>query len=295
LPTPASRLAPAVLLLALAGSGCDGAPSTTWHEELAAPSLEAVAWSGSRYAAVGYLKAGSSPDGAHWTWSDAAAPLSAVCWTGQEFLAVGNYGAVATSPDGLAWTDRSTGDGAQLFEGVASSGSRAVAVGNGPVVWTSEDLTTWTANDLGGATVLSAVIFTGQGFVAVGHWGFAGAVATSPDGLAWTLHAPVVAGELTAVAWSGTWLVAVGGNVYTSTDGASWEVARRPSGTPALTAVTWTGHAFLAVGRGGTILSSRDGLDWAAERSGTATDLLGVAAGPSSAVAVGPISLLSWP
>jgi len=82
---------------------------------------------------------------------------------------------------------------------------------------------------------------------------------------------------LAGVAWSGERFVAVGagGTVLTSLDGSAW--AGATSGTSAdLSGVLWTGSQFLAVGAAGTVLGSADGLAWTARTSGVTVDLLSV-------------------
>jgi len=46
----------------------------------------------------------TSPDGIAWTRRTSSANLDGVTWTGTQLAAVGVGGAVATSPDGVTWT-----------------------------------------------------------------------------------------------------------------------------------------------------------------------------------------------
>jgi hypothetical protein len=59
-----------------------------------------------------------------------------------------------------------------------------------------------------------------------------------------------------------------------------------PQGNP-LNSVMWTGDQLVAVGDGGAILASPDGLDWSAGNSGSAIPLSSVAWMGSRGVAVG--------
>jgi hypothetical protein len=96
----------------------------------------------------------------------------------------------------------------------------------------------------------------GTQFVAAGFDdAFEGKLATSPDGLNWTLQPGFAsATQYRGIAWNGTTLVSVGvgvGGVFfiiTSEDAVSWteQVSPNPSGF--LGAVIWTGTQFLAVG-----------------------------------------------
>ena len=60
----------------------------------------------------------------------------------------------------------------------------------------------------------------------------------------------------------------------------------RPQGNP-LQAITYANSTFVAVGEGGTILTSADGIAWTRRTSGVTTPLYGVAYGNGTFVAVG--------
>ena len=59
------------------------------------------------------------------------------------------------------------------------------------------------------------------------------------------------------LAWTGTQFIAVGtgGTILTSPDGASW-TARTSGKTTNLHGIVWSGSKFVAVGDNGTILTS---------------------------------------
>ena len=72
------------------------------------------------------------------------------------------------------------------------------------------------------------------------------------------------------------------------TDAQSSDWTNRVSGLPhALSEVIWDGDAFIAVGYGGTVLTSVDGIAWLAIESGTGADLNDVAFYGSDIFAVG--------
>jgi hypothetical protein len=79
--------------------------------------------------------------------------------------------------------------------------------------------------------------------------------------------------------------VGAGGTVLTSLDGTTW-TAQAPLTTNDLTAITFGGQ-FVAVGKGGVILTSLDGLAWETRTSGTTNDLLAVTRTVSGYTAVG--------
>jgi hypothetical protein len=105
------------------------------------------------------------------------------------------------------------------------------------------------------------------GFVAEGYGSDAAAMcapATQPIDLS---HV-----SINGIVWTGTLFVAVaagpGGNglIFTSIDGLKWSV--RSSGTPSLRGIVWSGSQIVAVGTGGTIVTSPDGYRWSAQISG---------------------------
>lgn len=94
--------------------------------------------------------------------------------------------------------------------------------------------------------------------------------------------------DLQGIAWSGTQFVAVGsgGTILTSPDGITW--TSRNSGTSGvLNGATWSGTKFVIVGEDGTILTSPDGTTWTSRISGVRNSLHGVTWSGTEFVAVG--------
>jgi serine/threonine protein kinase len=109
-----------------------------------------------------------------------------------------------------------------------------------------------------------------------------------PPGNTWTLRSSPTSQNLYSVAWSGGQFVAVGagGTILTSPDGSTWTA--RPSPTAAdLIGVAWVGSRFVAVGYSGTILSSPDGSTWTPQPSPTSVYLWAVAWSGGKYVIVG--------
>jgi hypothetical protein len=199
------------------------------------------------------------------------------------FVAVGEGGAILTSPDGAHWTTQSSPTSLDLF-GVAFGAGRFVAVGGndvsgaGIVLAGSADGSSWTVEDVSStlAAPLSSVRFLDRAFVAVGN----GAEMTSSDGLAWSdpgACAAAIAGptvDFFDVAYGAGTYVVVGthngtdgsgnltydGYIATSSDGTNWGAL--PQTSAYLSGVTWGGGRFVAVGRGGAILTSSDATSW---------------------------------
>jgi len=107
-------------------------------------------------------------------------------------------------------------------------------------------------------------------------------------GLVWSARAPPTLQPLSAVTFAGAQFVAVGGAgaVVTSPDGAAWTAQGSGTGAP-LSGVTWTGAQVVAVGGTGTVLTSPDGVAWTTRASGSTAALLAAAWTGSQLVAVG--------
>ena len=91
------------------------------------------------------------------------------------------------------------------------------------------------------------------------------------------------------------WLVDKAGDI--SLDSTAWysvsDWTSRVNGLPyVLNDVIWDGVVFIAVGNGGTIVTSADGIDWTASESGAEANLYAVAAYDSDIFAVGENILL---
>jgi hypothetical protein len=276
--------------------------------------LNAVAWSGTQFAAVGGIPGSSvtiltSPEGITWTPRNSGISplnvLNAIASSGTQFVVVGSSNVfnapapILTSPDGISWTPRVSGTMGGLT-GVVWSGTQFVAVGSMPsvsdTILTSPDGITWTSRAPGTNKSLSAVTWSGSQFVAVGG---NGQILTSPDGAIWT---PQDSGSpsfsFRGVAWSGALFVAVGTNfapccgdaIVTSPDGVTW--TPRSSGTTAFPVAVISQIAqFMAVGfasgTGGTIITSPDGATWTRRASGAGAILAGIATSPTRVVIVG--------
>jgi hypothetical protein len=119
------------------------------------------------------------------------------------------------------------------------------------------------------------------------------AQADALDHWVWRNPSPF-ASWLRSVCFGGDRFVAVGdgGMVHTSADGLSWDAGMR-IGTNYLNAVAHLGGQFIAVGDNGTILTSPDALGWISRSSGTTNHLLAVTYGNGRFVVCGTASQLT--
>ena len=129
----------------------------------------------------------------------------------------------------------------------------------------------------------------GTRFIAVGEKDtpFVGphaVVLFSADGASWTQREFDTVGNPSAVAWSGSRLVAtaLSGHILTSSDGPDWLGQNQTFSWP-LSSVVWAGTQFMALGASGdlpsatVVVTSPDGVNWA--RSYLSLTLIGSFAG----------------
>jgi hypothetical protein len=265
-------------------------PRTMWIRRVHASrgDLRAVAWSGSRFLAVGSeYEVLASVDGREWIRHDKGlaffGDFNDILWDGERFVAIGD-GSVYTTTDGVDGTASLHLEIGEV-SAVAWNGEVYVAVGEEGHVFTSLDAETFTPQESGTVEWLQDVAWTGAQFVAVGGNGL---ILTSPDGVSWTKQVSMTTAPLSAVASSDTGLVVVGtAVVVTSPDGVSWTAHEATAGYTAVSFVEHLGR-FVASGYGGQISTSADGVSWSEAVSLTPQSVLdGIAAGDGIVVAVG--------
>ncbi len=276
--------------------------------------LVGIAYGNSQFVAVGGLGGiVTSSDGINWVNRQSGATnrhfFAGITYGNNQFVAVGDAGPgpgiIVTSPDGINWTDRSSGTDYRLLA-VAYGNNQFVALAPGPLnhqTVTSPDGVTWTPHTTDYA--FTRIAYGNTQFVAVGG----GQIASSSDGVTWTLRYDAGSGSLTGfagIAYGNNQFVAVGtgnyngtnqyGAIMTSPDGVTW--TERGSGTTSqLNGVCYGNNQFVAVGTGyfpggggdsTTIVTSPDGITWNRRPSETTSGpLLAIVYGGSQFVAVG--------
>ena len=218
--------------------------------------------------------------------------LKAIIFTGAQFVVLAADGSVLTGADGFTWTLAGTvpagGAGMNgIALGTVSGSPVYVAVGSGGRIFWSTDLVTWNAAASTTAEDLFGVAFLPSGFVAVGA---NGTLLTSPDGANWTAQVSGTGSALRSVAFglslaAGSRYVAVGdGTIVTSTDAATWTPVPSPPASNLQSVVF--GSRFVAVGQGGAVAYSDDGINWSLLTAGS-LDLNRVIFVPGMYMAVG--------
>jgi photosystem II stability/assembly factor-like uncharacterized protein len=239
----------------------------------------------------------TSADGAIWVSraSGSSNALRDVAWSGSRFVAVGDAGAVVVSTDGSSWSALALNT-TDILSSVAWNGTSFVVPSTGFVatagVLRSADGLSWTSDTLGLAPPIRSLQVTSAGLLGVGE---SGMIFSSPDGKRWS-HAPAAAttSDLYAIGSNGSTLVAVGarGTIVTSVDGVSW-TARSGGYRDAVTAIDFDGRQYVATGVFGTVLTSADGSAWTFRgQFGEQRHLYGIAGSGRRWVAVGEKSTI---
>jgi len=157
----------------------------------------------------------------------------------------GHHWSIALAP-GSTWND------------VKWGGGRFVAVGDGGSIASSTDGTHWTHSDSPDRTYWQSVAWGGAaGWVALGGDKL---VATSPDGLAWTVQPALAANPSAGVIafGNGVFVATSAAGSWVSTDGKTWTtVAANLSG------IAFGNGVFVGVAAGGPVASA-DGRTWPA-------------------------------
>ncbi len=202
--------------------------------------------------------------------SEQAGTCRGVIWANNQYVAVGDAGLVMTSPDGKAWTKRTSGS-TRNFYAVTYGNGLYVAVGYHGIVYTSPNGTTWTERipfTTDGVSFTSIAYNGTDLFVAGG----VGRVAISPDGITWTPVAAGISNQLSGMYYAnGKFIAAASGpNAFSSTNGVSWTRLTLPGADPYLNNISICyGNGLWVLGGGkGQIFTSPNGTTWTKRNSG---------------------------
>ncbi len=239
-------------------------------------NLRDIAYNGARYVSVGSNGTVlTSSDGINWTAAQitpavpSGTSFEALVWSGSLFVAVGTSGIIYTSPDGLTWTQQSSGTLDNLW-GIAWTGSRFVVVSDSTTdnirVLISSDGVHWSSTPFNPsyATSLFGIHWTGTELVAAGGASNSSGktvaiIATSPDGISWTIDYSTIPDIFADAILNGTQYAAVGqdtGYIYASTDGTTWTVQTPTFQNVGLEKLAMQNGQMVATGYAGAIFRS---------------------------------------
>lgn len=292
-------------------SSADGMAWTGQVTNTRARLLDAAVNDAGRYVVVGEDgTALASDDTVEWTVTTALGlvrrpALYGVVARGNRFVAVGSSTAIVSSTNGLDWTEHSyvtlPSQPVVLRDVAVSTSGVYVAVGGNGAVYTSNNGNDWNPappiTEVPDARLRRVAWISGTGlnyFLATGDDGSADdplLLQSFDTGINWSNISSSLPGSATpttlkAIAYSGAGLV-LGGNrslLQSPNTALDWQTVSpdHPDLVADLNDLVSPafppGRSHLAVGAGGAVLSSADGLTWQREISGSNTMLRGIAA-----------------
>lgn len=240
--------------------------------------VEKILWNGSKFVALainGNKTTGIllSDTGTEWKVNSLPATIEGISdmvWDGKKYIALCHKGArffIATSTDGLKWTERKDVKNDYLVD-LLWTGKNFVAVGYSGIIYTSPDGITWTKRKSGTDTDLYSVAWNGSRYVAAGARYDQQITLISKDGITWSKGRTTkeLYGMPKQILWNGKQFLMLRelGNADVSADGVKWKTTE--AGKYALNRVLWNGNSYVAVAGnlsyGSHILTSSDGVKW---------------------------------
>jgi len=197
-----------------------------------------------------------------------------------------------TSPNGSAWTSRISGSSRDHGQIKYNDGYFVLGSGTGGgdgFIYGSPDGVTWTYGAQGavGSNAAQCGIYVaalGRTFAGGAQYKYNNAVPTAAT--PWVGSATGLTGTIYDIAWSPTQSIAIicGANgIFSSTNLTGWTL--RVAG--GMNGVAWCSDQFVAVGTGGTIYTSPNGIVWTLQTSGTTNALYGVSQGNGFIIVTG--------
>lgn len=196
-----------------------------------------------------------------------------------------SFGGIATSSDGITWTQQVAGGrGAELYS-VAYGNGRFVAVEQYGGIVSSTDAIEWTWLDSTISKRLRKIAFANNLFFAMGD---SGKIFTSPDGLSWNTVKLPLSKYVEGIAYhDGLYVLAGSGTVFTSNDAITWKTQN----TGMSYGFDWIAHIngrFLFNINNDWLLTSPDGVNWTKEKyNGPLTGITSLAYGNGKYIGVG--------
>jgi hypothetical protein len=219
--------------------------------------VEGLTYGQGRYVLISAFGVHVSTNGIDWTGlgDPVGHQLTSITYANHLFVLTSLIGGIATSPDGLTWTARTSGTTRDLWGAAYGNGGWVVvgSSGSGGVYVNSSDGQTWTAHNFSAAN-LRNIVFGSGNFVMVGDSGYA---ASSTNGTAWTQRFTGAPGAINGICYADGYFLTVGdsGYVGSSSDVTNWAI-RISGGTASLQRVAFGGGTFVATGYGGLLQQS---------------------------------------
>jgi len=231
----------------------------------------------------------TSPDTITWTNRTSGFGSNAVralTYADGLFVAVGDTGNMTTSTDGISWTTRDPILTGRIYS-VTYGDGLYLAASRGKIT-TSTDGTTWTQQNSGPDGNIFSLAYGDGLYLAAGD---DGELETSPNGTTWTSRTTGFLSyiDIEALAYGDGLYVAgaANGELRTSTDGITWTSRTSGFDSTPISALTYADGVYVAVGGSGKLSTSTDGTTWTSRTTGTGSTLYGVTYGDGVCLAVG--------
>lgn len=166
-----------------------------------------------------------------------------------------------------------------LYSG-SGAGSGAPSLASTNNITSTSSVTGYLASSGAGGSAINVVNASATTNLVFGNGTFAvttgqGVIATSADGLSWSLSAAVASVTFTTIIYNGSNWVAIGNNniFYTSSDLVTWTAAGSLADQVFIRWFAYNGSLYVAVTDGGRIFTSTDLATWTQRTSGTTATL----------------------
>ncbi|AUR52801.1 hypothetical protein [Aquella oligotrophica] len=185
------------------------------------------------------------------------------------------------------------------LQSIAKNGSSYLAVDNLGNMYSSNNASNWSQVDLSGVSGLTTGTVLNTVYCPSNNLCFAvgenGTILKTTDGTSWTKLDSGTTRNLMAMVCQDNNCVIAGGNNATNTgtllysnDYTGWVVTTATLPTSKFNGITYYNNKYFAVGNGGVIYASTNGLNWSSVTSSTTNDLNAIACGENiGCVAVG--------
>lgn len=244
----------------------------------------------------------TSTNGVTWTKRNfpTSGEIKSSAVSGTSIVALSARTTHVSTDGGVNWTARAFPSSiASDMNGIAANGATLVAVGgNGEIFYSTNSGTNWAAPATPNAESekhLTSIAFGGVSptnyWMAVGAGGTVRRTGSNPSG-SWSNTVNInTTQRLDAIIWAPAphnlfVAVGTGGVVFTTTNGIAW-TERLTGFNVGLYSITYTNNQFVATGQNGHVITSTDLDNWKKETSGSSSALLNVKWDGRQVLAVG--------
>lgn len=252
----------------------------TLRQQNFSTALYDVIWANNQWMAVGRKGAiYSSSDGVTWNRQNSSTQfdLHKVIWQNEQWFAWNNYGIILNSADGQNWLSQLTDTLTETFTEISVDTSNFLhqITTNGEqwllydheYLYMGDSSLNWQRHQLHiPYTDIFNIFWDGTQWVQNGRHG----IYISNNGIDWQLSQNPQQNPIEAQATNGEVGVtpAMGGSIWISLNGYTWEQRPIISGFPAydydngINDIIWNGKTWVAVGNTGLVLTSSNGIQW---------------------------------